>query len=66
MPNLTFPKKVQQGGSDTCKMVHILAIAVAQTEELLYISDTSGRGPFTNGQQLGWVRMDLAMANYVA
>ena len=47
-------------------MVHILAIVVAQTKELLYMSDTSGRGPLTNSHQLGWVRMDLAMANYVA
>ena len=38
------------------EMVHILAIVVAQTKELLYISDTSGCGPFTNGCQLGWVR----------
>ena len=37
------------------EMVHILAIVVAQTKELLYISDTGGRGPFTNGHQLGWV-----------
>ena len=66
MPNLTFVKKFQQGGSDICKMVHILAIVVAKTNELLYISDTGGCGPFTNGCQLGWVRMDLAMANYVA
>ena len=65
-PNLTFSKKVRQGGSDTHEMVHILAIVVAQTEELLYVSDTSGRGPFTNGYQLGWVHTDLAMANYVA
>ena len=28
--------------------------------------DTSGRGPFTNSHQLGWVCVDLAMANYVA
>ena len=48
------------------KMVHILAIVVAQAKELLYILDTSGCGPFTNGHQLGWVCTDLAMANYVA
>ena len=48
------------------EMVHILAIVVAQTKELLYTSDTSGRGPFTNGHQLGWVHTDLAIANYVA
>ena len=47
-------------------MVHILAIVVAQTKELLYISDTSGRGPLKNALQLGWVHEDLAMANYVA
>ena len=35
------------------KMVHILAIVVAQTKNLLYILDTSGRGPFKNGRQLG-------------
>ena len=64
-PNLTFLKKVRQGGSNTCKMVHILAILVVQAKELLYISDTGGCGPFTNGRQLGWIRMDLAMANYV-
>ena len=66
MPNLTFPKKVQQGGSKTHEMVHILAIVVAQAKELLYMSDTSGCGPFTNGHQLGRVHTDLAMANYVA
>ena len=66
MPNLTFPKKVQQGGSKICKMVHILAIVVSQAKELIYMSDTSGCGPFTNGRQLGRVRMDLAMANYMA
>ena len=48
------------------KMVYILAIVVAQAKELLYISDTGGCGPFTNGCQLGWVHTDLAMANYVA
>ena len=48
------------------EMVHILAIVVAQTKELLYMSDTGGCGPFTNGHQLGWVHTDLAMANYVA
>ena len=65
-PNLNFLKKVRQGGSNTRKMVHILAIVVAQTKELLYMSDASGRGPFKNGHQLGCVYMDLAMANYVA
>ena len=35
VPNLTFPKKVQQGGSNTHKVVHILTIVVAQTKELL-------------------------------
>ena len=48
------------------KMVHILAILVTQTKKLLYISDTSGHGPFKNGHQLSWVHVDLAMANYVA
>ena len=48
------------------KVVHILAIVVAQTKELLYMSDTGGCGPLTNGCKLGWVHMDLAMANYVA
>ena len=47
-------------------MVHILAIVVAQTKELLYISDTSGRVPLINSNQLGQVHIDLAMANYVA
>ena len=47
-------------------MVHILAIVAAQTKELLYMSDTSKRGPLTNGWQLGQVRANLAMANYVA
>ena len=47
------------------KIVYILAIVVAQAKELLYISDTSGCGPFTNDRQLGQVHMDLAMANYV-
>ena len=64
--NLTFSKKVLQRGSNACEMVHILAIVVAQTKELLYILDTSGCGPFTNSHQLGRVHMDLAMANYVA
>ena len=32
-PNLTFSKKVQQGGSNMHEMVHILAIVVAQTKE---------------------------------
>ena len=66
MPNLTFLKKVQQGGSNTHEMVYILAIVVAQTKKLQYMSDTSGLGPFTNGHQLGQIRMDLAIANYVA
>ena len=47
-------------------MVHILTTVFAQTEELLYISDTSGCGPFTNSHQLGQVCTDLAIANYVA
>ena len=47
-------------------MVNILAKVVAQAKELLYMSDTSGCGPFMNGHQLGRVRTDLAMANYVA
>ena len=64
--NLTFPKKVRQGGSSTHEVVHILTIVVTQTKELLYISDTGRRGPFTNSRQLGWVCVDLAMANYVA
>ena len=53
-------------GSDTHEIVHMLAKVVAQTKELLYISDTSGCGPFMNGHQLGWVHTDLAIANYVA
>ena len=65
-PNLTFPKKVPQGGSNTHEVVHILAIVVAQTKELLYIMDTSGHEPFTNGCQFGWVNTDIAIANYVA
>ena len=65
-PNLTFMKKVPEGGNYICKMVHILAIVVAQAKELLYMSNTSGCGPFTNSHQLGWVCTDLAMANYVA
>ena len=48
------------------KVVHILAIVAAQTKELLYMSDTGGCWPLTNGCKLGWVRADLAMANYVA
>ena len=64
--NLTFSKKVRQRGSNTCKMVHILAIVVAQTKELLYMSDTGGCRPFKNGYKLCWVHADLAMANYVA
>ena len=66
MPNLTFSKKLRQGGSNTHEIVHILAIVVVQTKELQYISDTSRRGPLKNGQQLVWVCADLAMANYVA
>ena len=65
-PNLTFPKRVRQGGSNTCKIAHILAIVVAQAKELLYILDTGGCGPFMNGHQLGQVHTDLAMANCVA
>ena len=65
-PDLTFSKKVQQGGSNMHEMVHILAIVVAQTKKLLYMSDTSRRGPFKNSHQLGQVHADLAMANYVA
>ena len=49
-----------------CKMVHILAIVVAQTKKLLDISDASGCGPFTIDCQFGWLRADLAMANYMA
>ena len=64
--NLTFPKKVRQGGNNTCKVVHTLAIVVAQTKELLYMSDTGGCRPLTNGYKLGWVHMDLAMANFIA
>ena len=64
--NLTFLKKIQQGGSNMHEIVYILAIVVTQTKKLLYMSDTSGRGPFTNGHQLGQVFADLAMANYVA
>ena len=48
------------------EMVHILAIVVAQTKELLYMSDTGGFGLFTNSHQLGWVYVDLVMANYTA
>ena len=65
-PNLTFLKKVRQGGSNTPEIVHILAIIVAQATELLYISDTGRYGPFTNGYQFGRVCTDLAMATYVA
>ena len=64
--NLTFSKKFRQGGSNTHKMVYILALVVAQAQELLYMLDASRRGPFINGHQLGWVCMDLAMANYAA
>ena len=52
MPILTFPKKAQQGGSNTCEIVHMLAIVVAQANELLYMSDTGGCGPFMNSHQL--------------
>ena len=48
------------------KVVYILTIVFAQTKELLYISDTGGYGPPTNGCKLGWVYADLAMANYAA
>ena len=48
-----------------CDVVHILAIVVTQTKELLYMSDTGGCGLLTNGHKLGRVRADLAMANYV-
>ena len=48
------------------EMVHILAIIITQAKELLYMSDTGGCGPFTNGHQLGWVCTDLAMAKFVA
>ena len=65
-PNLTFLKKVRQRGSNIHKMVHILAIVVAQTKELLYILDTNKCRPLTNSRQLGQVLADLAMANYVA
>ena len=37
------------------KVVNILAIVVAQTKELLYISDTGGCGPLTNNHKLGQV-----------
>ena len=53
-------------GKNTCKVVHILAIVVVQTKELLYISDIGGCGPLTNGHKLGRVHADLAMANYMA
>ena len=48
------------------EVVHILAIEIAQTKELLYILDTGGCGPLTNGCKLGRVCVDLAIANYVA
>ena len=48
------------------EIVYILAIVVIQNKELLYMPDTSGDGPLTNGCQLGWVHIDLAMANYLA
>ena len=48
------------------KVVHILAIVVAQTKELLYISDTSEYGLLKNSHKLGWVCADPAMANYMA
>ena len=65
-PNLTFSKKVQQGGSNNCEVVYILAIIVAQTKEQLYMLDTGGSGPLKNGCKLGQVHTDLVMANYVA
>ena len=49
-----------------CEVVYILAIVVAQTKALLYISDTGGFRPLKNGCKLSWVHTDLAMANYVA
>ena len=64
----TKPNLFEEGltrGSNTYKIVHILAIVVAQTKEPLYMSDTSGCGPFTNSHQVGQVYADLAMANYV-
>ena len=64
-PNLIFPNKVQQRGSNMRKVVHILAIIVVQTKELLYKSDAGGCGALRNGHKLGWVCVDLAMANYV-
>ena len=63
--NLTFPKKVQQRGSNMCEVVHILAIVVAPTKELLHMSDTGRSRPLTNSWKLGWVHADLAIANYV-
>ena len=48
------------------EVVYILAIVVAQTKELLYTLDTGGCGPLINDCKLGWVCVDLAMANYVA
>ena len=48
------------------EVVHILAIVLAQTKELLYMSDTGGCEPFTNSHKLDWVWADLAMANYMA
>ena len=66
VPNLTFPKKVWQGGSNTHEMVYILAIVAAQTKELLYMLDRSGCGPLKNGCQLSLLCEDLAMANYLA
>ena len=64
-PNLSEEGPI--GGEARCaKWSHILAIVVAQIKEILYMSDTSGYGPFMNGCQLGRVRTDLAMANYVA
>ena len=53
-------------GSNTHEVVYILTIVVAQTKELLYMLDTGGCGPLTNGLKLGWVCVDLAMANHVA
>ena len=49
-----------------CEVIHILAIVVAETKELLYMSDTGGCRPLTNSHKLGWVYADLAIANYVA
>ena len=48
------------------EIVHVLAIVVAQTKELLYMSDTSEGVPLTNGCQLIQIHTDLAVTNYVA